>query len=98
MKQVKAQAAVIFQKAAVYIRQYGWQVEGMGQYGGPRCSMGALDSAYPETEWDKNMADLMYKTLYEELKGLSLTQFNSIYQSGEKVARLYERVAVKLNA
>jgi hypothetical protein len=98
MKQIDAKAAEIFQKAASYIRKYGWQVEGMGQHGRPRCSMGALDSAYPKIEWDKNLAGRMYEVLYKELSGLSLTQFNSKYQSGEKVAQLFERAAAKLNA
>lgn len=96
MKQVNARAADIFRKAANYIRQYGWQKEGMGEYGGPRCSMGAIDSAKPRGEWDNKVASLMYESLYKELNGLSLTRFNSKFQSGEKVARLYERVAAKL--
>jgi hypothetical protein len=97
MKQLNAQAAEIFKRAADYIRRFGWQKEGMGRPGRPRCSMGALDSAYPAVEWDKRLAKLMYESLYAELDGLSLTQFNFMYQSGEKVARLYERTAAKLS-
>lgn len=93
---VEAQAANIFLKAAAYIRRYGWQKEGMGQHGQPRCSMGALASAYPQQRWDKYLASLMYQTLYEELDGLSLTQYNYKFKNGEKVAQLYERVAEKL--
>ena len=90
------QAANIFREAAAYIRKFGWQKEGMGEYGKPRCSMGALDSALPRGEWDETLSSVMYESLYEELDGLSLTQFNSKFQSGEKVARLYERVAKKI--
>lgn len=90
------QAAQIFLKAAAYIRKYGWQEEGMGEYGQPRCSMGALDSACPRGDWDHNVANLMYQSLNDELKGESLTAFNHKFQSGEKVSELYERVARKL--
>jgi hypothetical protein len=92
----KRQAAKILLKAAGYIRQYGWQEEGMGEQGGPRCSMGAIDSACPRGEWDSSVAALMYSSLNKELDGLSLTQFNHKFQSGEMVARLYERTARKL--
>lgn len=68
----------------------------MGEHGRPRCSMGALDSAFPELEWDKNLANLMYETLYEELDGRSLTQYNHEVETGEEVARLYDRVARRL--
>jgi len=95
-RNLQAQAASIFLKAANYIRRYGWQGEGMGQPGRPRCSMGALDSAHPQTEWDKQLANLMYQTLYDELGGLSLTQYNHKVQDGEQVARLYDRVARRL--
>ena len=94
---LKSQAADIFIRAAAYIRQYGWQLEGMGDHGRPRCSMGALASANPAIEWDKRLARLMYHALYRELNGLSLTQFNSRYRNGEKVARLFERAAGQLN-
>lgn len=93
---IEAQAASIFLRAAAYIRTYGWQKEGMSKHGKPRCSMGALASAYAQKTWDKNLADLMYKALYEELAGISLTQFNHKYKSGDKVAQLYEQVAEKL--
>jgi hypothetical protein len=96
---VEAQAASIFFNAAAYIRENGWQKEGMGEEGAPRCSMGALETAGPSrAEWDENLSKLMYDSLYEELNGISLTSFNSKYQSGEKVAQLYESVASKLAA
>lgn len=94
----QVQAASIFFKAADYIRSYGWQEEGMNEHGKPRCSMGALDSAYPRISWNADLASLMYTALYNELDGLSLTQYNHKYQSGEKVAQLYEKVAEKLSA
>lgn len=68
----------------------------MGEPGRPRCSMGALDSAHPQIEWDKNLADIMYTTLYEELDGKSLTQYNHEAGRGEAVAQLYDRVARRL--
>lgn len=92
----RAQAAGVLLKAAAYIRQYGWQEEGMGEQDGPRCSMGAIDSACPRGEWDDQVAKLMYSGLNKELDGLSLTGFNHKFQSGEKVARLYERTARSL--
>jgi hypothetical protein len=95
-KRIEDQAAMVFLKAASYIRKYGWRKEGMSKHGQPRCSMGALASAHSRQQWNKNLSVLMYKALYEELSGLSLTQFNCKYQSGEKVAELYERVAEKL--
>lgn len=94
--EVRTQAAATFRKAAAYIRRHGWQEKGMSLHGQPRCSMGALASAHPEPAWDSQMAGLMYDTLKEELRGLSLTQFNHRVRSGEPVARLYERVAAKL--
>lgn len=93
-----ALAAAIFLKAAAYIRTYGWQKEGMGFYGAPRCSMGALASAYPKQRWDERLSRLMYRTLYDELGGISLTQFNYKYMDGEKVAELFEQVAIKLQS
>lgn len=87
------QAAVIFKRAANYIRAHGWQVSGMSQDGKPRCSMGALASAHKADRWDKNLARLMYDKLYQELGGMSLTEFNEKFRSGEKVARLFERTA-----
>lgn len=89
-------ASAIFLKAAVYIRQYGWQEEGMSCHGQPRCSMGALASAYPVRKWDKNLAALIYEALYKELNGISLTQFNHKVKDGDKVARLFEKVAANL--
>lgn len=90
------QASGIFGKAASYIRNYGWQVSGMGQHGKPRCSMGALASAHSDKIWDKNLSSLMYRELYKELDGLSLTEFNWKHNNGEKVAQLFEQVATKL--
>lgn len=93
---LEIEASRIFAQAAEYIRKYGWQKRGMGIDGEPRCSMGALASAHPAKKWDENLARLMYDSLYEELKGLSLTRFNYKFESGEKVASLYERTARKL--
>ncbi|HSX46277.1 MAG TPA: hypothetical protein VLG27_04755 [Candidatus Saccharimonadia bacterium] len=94
---LKRQAAEILLRAADYIRRYGWQEEGMGKPGAPRCSMGALDSACPRGEWDPAVAELLYETLNGQLGGLSLTQYNHKFlQSGENVARLYERTAKAL--
>jgi len=90
------QAASIFQEAAGYIREYGWQVTGMGEHGKPRCSMGALASAHQEKVWPHDLAELMYQKLYDELGGIGLTEFNYKYSDGEKVAQLFERVAVRL--
>jgi hypothetical protein len=90
------EAADIFQKAATYIRTYGWQVTGMSQHGMPRCSMGALASAHQDPIWDEDLADLMYQQLYDVLNGISLTEFNHKYQDGEKVAQLFDQVAAKL--
>jgi hypothetical protein len=95
-RELKRQAAQIFLKAAEYIRQHGWQVSGMSVHGQPRCSMGALESAHPKLRWEKDLSSLMYDTLYKELNGISLTQFNYKYKSGEKVAELFERTAASL--
>lgn len=95
---IQNQAANIFLVAAQYIRDYGWQIEGMSCDGKPRCSMGALASAYTEPKWDSQLSELMYKSLYEELNGISLTQFNHKHKNGEKVAKLYECVASKLHS
>jgi hypothetical protein len=95
-RELRKQAAQIFLNAAVYIRKYGWQVSGMSKHGSPRCSVGALESAYSKPKWDKELASLMYDTLYRELKGVSLTQFNYKYKNGEKVAQLYEQTATSL--
>jgi hypothetical protein len=98
MDEVKTRlrAARIFLRAAAYIRTHGWRKEGMGTDGAPRCSMGALASAYRKQKWDEHLSRIMYKTLYQELDGLSLTQFNYQHNNGEKVAELFERVAAKL--
>lgn len=93
---IRIKVAKIFLAAAKYIRQYGWQVSGMGTHGGPRCSMGALASANPEPRWDKELAVLMYRILYQKLKGESLTQFNKRVKNGESVAVLFEQVACSL--
>lgn len=94
---IALQAADIFKKAADYIRYYGWQVTGMGYYGGPRCSMGALASAHPDEVWDGDLSDLMYQMLYGELDGIGLTEFNYKHKDGERVAQLFEQVATKLS-
>ena len=86
-------AAEIFQRAASYIRTYGWQVSGMSEDGKPRCSMGALESASPTVKWDEQLSSLMYNTLYHELGGETLTEFNHRVQNGESVAKLFEHVA-----
>ncbi len=90
-------AANILEKAAAYIRNYGWQVSGMGEHGKPRCSMGALASAHPDKIWDEDLSELIYRELYEELDDIGLTEFNYKYQDGEKVAQLFEKVATKLH-
>lgn len=92
------EAAAILFRAAEYIREYGWQVEGMASHGLPRCSMGALASAQPATKWDPRIAKLMYDTLYDELDGISLTTFNHLHQDGEKVIELFETVARRLQS
>ena len=95
-RSTRDRAAHIFLNAASYIRNYGWQVEGMSEYGKPRCSMGALESAYPKEVWESNLASLMYKTLYKQLNGISLTEFNHRVSSGLEVAKLFERTAMTL--
>jgi hypothetical protein len=95
-RSVALQAAIIFERAASYIREHGWQVTGMSEHGKPRCSMGALASAHPSEVWDEQLARLMYQNLSEELGDIGLTEFNYTHNDGEKVAQLFERVAVKL--
>ena len=90
------QGAQIFRDAAAYIRKHGWQRKGMGEHGEPRCSMGALQSAHPMERWDQEMAVLMFATLYDELGGLTLTQFNEKVKDGNEVADLYDQVAACL--
>jgi hypothetical protein len=94
--ELKSKAAGIFFKAADYIRQYGWQEKGMSLDGQPRCSMGALASAYEKQAWEGELSELMYEALYRELNGLSLTQYNNKVKSGDKVVQLYEKVAKSL--
>ena len=94
---LRSQAAAIFKHAAAYIRAYGWQVTGMSRHGLPRCSMGALASAHRDKMWDKELAELMYSQLYEELDGLTLTEFNYRYNDGEKVAQLFDKVAYRFD-
>jgi hypothetical protein len=93
----KIEAAKTFWAAAEYIREYGWQVTGMSKHGNPRCSMGALASARGEDVWESNLASLMYAKLYDELGGISLTEFNYLHNDGEYVARLFELVSKKLS-
>ena len=94
--ETRRQAAKLFLNAASYIQKYGWQKKGMGVHGQPRCSMGALASANAQSRWGKNLASLMYKALYEELDGMTLTQFNYKFNDGNKVAHLYKQVARSL--
>ena len=94
-EETATQAAKIFERAAKYIRNYGWQVSGMSQHGKARCSMGALASAHPQQAWDEHLSRLMYRELYKELDGISLTKFNYKHRDGEKVAQLFERLAKK---
>jgi hypothetical protein len=94
--ELNLQAVTIFKKAALYIRTYGWQVTGMGTYGLPRCSMGALASAHETKKWNINLSKLMYRKLYEELNGLTLTEFNYKHSNGDSVAVLYECVASQM--
>lgn len=94
--EIRVTAAKIYLKAADYITQYGWQKSGMGVDGEPRCSVGALASAYPKQKWNRDLATTMYKALYKELNGMTLTQFNYKFNDGSKVANLYERVARSL--
>jgi hypothetical protein len=96
-RELNSHASVIFRRAASYIRKYGWRVAGMSRDGLPRCSMGALASAHKASIWDKELAALMYQTLYEELDGLTLTEFNYKYNDGEIIARLFDQVAVRLS-
>lgn len=96
MKNTPTQAAQIFLKAASYIKQYGWKRTGMGTHGKPRCSMGALASAYPKFQWDKDLAIFMYSVLQKELGGISLTEFNAQSQNGTEVALLFEKLAKNL--
>lgn len=95
--ELSRQASFIFRRAASYIRRYGWRVSGMSRDGLPRCSMGALASAHKVSIWDKKLAKLMHQTLYEELDGLTLTEFNYKYNDGEMVARLFDHVATELS-
>ena len=93
----RVKAARIFLRAASYIKSHGWQVEGMSKYGYPRCSMGALASAYPKVKWETNLSLLMYEALYKELDGDSLTEFNYQVSDGLEVAKLFERTALTLS-
>lgn len=97
-RELRLQAATIFRRAASYIRTYGWQVSGMSEDGLPRCSMGALASAHKDEHWNKDLAEFMYKELYKELDGIGLTEFNYRHNSGEDVAKLFERVVNKVTA
>ena len=94
--QITIQAAKIFFSAADYIRQYGWRTSGMSTHGKPRCSMGALASAYPKSTWDIGLATTMHEALKGQLEGMTLTQFNYKFNDGNTVAQLYERTAAVL--
>lgn len=95
-ERTRVKAATIFRKAAAYIRKYGWKVEGMSEDGKPRCTMGALASAYPKEKWEKDLSSLMYDSLNTELHGISLTEFNRKVPNGTAVAKLFERTAAYL--
>lgn len=95
-RSTRVKAAEIFMNASSYIRKHGWQVEGMSEDGKPRCSMGALASAYPKAKWEDDLSSLMYKTLYKELNGISLTEFNHRANNGLVVAKLFEQTAQDL--
>lgn len=97
-QKISLEAATIFLKAARYIETYGWQVEGMSCHGKPRCSMGALESATAAKRLDPRLATLMYDTLYDELGGISLTEFNHLHGDGDKVVELFQSVADHLQA
>ena len=92
-EELYTKAARIFNKAADYIRQYGWQESGMSEHGKARCSMGALQSAGEDKVWDKNLSALMYESLHDKLNGTSLTEFNAQHKNGESVAKLFEATA-----
>jgi len=94
---IQKEATQIFLRAAEYIKTYGWQKSGMSIHGKPRCSMGALESANPAPIWNKDLASLMYETLYKELNGVSLTEFNKRAKDGLAVAQLFEQVARTLS-
>jgi hypothetical protein len=98
MRKINTQAADIFVKAAQYIRRYGWQETGMSSHGAPRCSMGALESASPNKLWNNQLAKLMYDSLYKELRGINLTEFNHQAKSGLEVARLFENTAKSIRS
>lgn len=86
-------ASQVFLEAANYIEEYGWQRSGMSEHGKPRCSMGVLSSVWPKTISNIELGKLMYDSLYKELGGMSLTEFNEQAISGEDVALLFLRVA-----
>jgi|SRR5579862_2057579 len=92
---VHTQATQVFLDAANYIRKYGWQEKGMGQFGKRRCSMGAIASVYPKKA-NPALPALMYETLYKELNGLNLTQYNHKFKNGDAVINLFERTALTL--
>lgn len=89
----RVKAATIFRRAAAYIRQYGWQKEGLSEDGKPRSSMGALASAYPKDTWEKDLSSLMYDSLNSELHGISLTEYDHKVRNGLAIAKLFERTA-----
>jgi hypothetical protein len=95
-QELNAKAAYIFLRAAQYVKTYGWQVSGMGKYGKPRCSMGALASAYPKKVWESELSSLMYQQLYNQLNGIGLTEFNYKYQDPGKVVELFTKTAKTL--
>lgn len=51
----KAELAGVYERAAEYLEEYGWQQRRSGKHGGPRCFIGATLSAL-----DNNMCALWY--------------------------------------
>ena len=92
-EEICKKAASIYLKAADYVRTYGWQVKGMGKHGEPRCSMGALESAYPKAVWEKELSNVMYENLYETLGDISFSEFNLTVKSNNDVIKLFEKMA-----
>jgi hypothetical protein len=92
----RARAAIIFLDAASYIRQYGWQKEGMGDDSKPKYSEGALASSYSVQKWDYELSNLMFSELYKRLNNMTISNLNTYYNDRELVALLYEQVADSL--
>ena len=91
------EAAQIFLDAADYIEKYGWQKTEMSEHGKPRCSMSALTSVQPKVVFDCALSALMFEALYDELGGITLTEFNEQAKNGSEVALLFRKTATKLH-